>query len=284
MTAVRLFTLAGSEETARCIRRLVLTLREFGGPLKDVPVHVYSPGELPASLAGLFGIVPARLDPAALPGYIFALKVACCARAEQDCGETVNTLAWLGPTCLVFKPPVLLELGLDSDVALRPVHHRNVGSLAGEPLDGFWSRVYDAVGLEDTVRTVESLVDGQVLRPWYNTHLFGINPRLGLLSRWQTLFNELARDEPFQTGPCADELHEVFLHQAVFSALVTKEVAEDRIRLLPPDYSYPLHFQDRMSEAIRAERLDDLCLPVYEDESDLANLPASDRLRNLLGR
>ena len=81
-------------------------------------------------------------------------------------------------------------------------------------------------------------------------------------------------DRGFQSGPCADDLHRIFLHQAALSALVTRAVGPGRIRLLPSEYSYPLHFHNRLPNGCRVEFLDELVVPVYEDESDLNVLEA----------
>ena len=71
-------------------------------------------------------------------------------------------------------------------------------------------------------------------------------------------------DQAFQSGPCQDERHHIFLHQAIWSALLTKLLDRKRVRLLPPEYSYPLHFHPEIPLARRAQTLNDLVCPVYE--------------------
>jgi hypothetical protein len=57
---------------------------------------------------------------------------------------------------------------------------------------------------------------------------------------------------------CADPLHRIFLHQAVFRALIAG-VREGRgVRMLPPSYSYPYNLQEKVPEERRASRLNDL--------------------------
>jgi len=82
---------------------------------------------------------------------------------------------------------------------------------------------------------------------------------------WQELFESPVADERFQSGPCADQLHRIFLHQAVLSTLVAKELPWHRLRLLPPEYSYPLHLHAKVSPERRARTLNELVCPVYED-------------------
>ncbi len=57
----------------------------------------------------------------------------------------------------------------------------------------------------------------------------------------------------------------IFLHQAILSALAAKNLGRERIRLLPPAYSYPLHLHPQVPTGRQPGRLNDLVCPVYED-------------------
>jgi hypothetical protein len=52
------------------------------------------------------------------------------------------------------------------------------------------------------------------------------------------------------------------------SALVAKNLGRERIRLLPPEYSYPLHLHLQVPPARQPRRLNDLVCPVYEETFD----------------
>jgi hypothetical protein len=281
-------TWVGAEEQASNARLLISSLRAFGGPWHDCPVWAFLPDSSRADWAAELENVrclPLGEHPLR---YYFASKVRACSLAEEMAGSQVRSLVWLDPSCLIVQPPELLDLGAESDAAFRPVHIRNVGTLAGEPLEPFWGEVYRAVGLQEASFTVESFVDRQVLRPYFNTHLFAVNPALGILRRWWRLFQAMADDKPFQTGPCADELHRIFLHQAVLSALLAKEVPRERLRLLPPEYSYPLHLHQRVPPERQVRTLNELVCPVYEDvyrhPETLNGLPVREPLDSWLGR
>jgi hypothetical protein len=151
---------------------------------------------------------------------------------------------------------------------------QNVGILAGEPLDDYWAAIYRASGLEDTERTVESFVDGQTLRPYFNTHCFAADPAAGLMTTWLARFETLVADRSFQSTACREELHRIFLHQAVLSALLVQALAPEQIRLLPAEYSYPLHLQARIPASRRASTLNELACAVYEEDGDLTAVPA----------
>jgi hypothetical protein len=89
-------------------------------------------------------------------------------------------------------------------------------------------------------------------------------------------------DRPFQEGPCRDTLHRVFLHQAVLSTLVAEELGQEEIRLLPPEYSYPLHMHDQLPPERRARTLNDLVCAAYEEAIPIDGLPIAEPLRSWL--
>jgi hypothetical protein len=80
---------------------------------------------------------------------------------------------------------------------------------------------------------------------------------------------KLLQDQAFQKGSCSDELHKVFLHQAVFSAVLSKFIAPNRILILPPTYSYPYHLQGKIPASRRVNALNDLVVAVYEEDHPL---------------
>ncbi|MBU1878534.1 MAG: hypothetical protein KJ734_06245, partial [Chloroflexi bacterium] len=138
---------------------------------------------------------------------------------------------------------------------------------ADEPVDAFWRRVYDAVGVPDVLTTVESFVDAQCLRAYFNSHAFAVNPARGLLGRWFQLFESLVGDREFQAGPGRDERHHIFLFQAVLSALLVTALDPGRICMLPPNYNYPYNLHQSVPPDRRARALDDLVCVAYEDRA-----------------
>ena len=265
-------TLVETAQEARDACMLLKSLRSFGGPLSHPPVRLFfqpelRTGDLLDALTDIEGVrfIPLNLDPVAPSSeYPLASRVLSCAQAEAQTSSQTRTLIWLNPGCLIVNPPMLFELAPPIEAAFRPVHHQNIGSPAQRPLDDFWQVVYRSVGLDEAPFTVESFADTQTLRPYFNTHCFSINPALGLLNVWQQCFQTLVGDAVFQSGPCHGPLERIFLHQAVLSALVAKTLGRERIRILPPEYSYPLHMHPQISPDQRPSRLNDLVCPVYE--------------------
>ncbi len=249
---------------------MIASLRTFGGPLANAPLWVFSshPGRLVGLEDHATRLLP--LDPPATP-CLFGEKVAACASAEALTPTGTRALVWIDPGCLVVQPPLRFTLGDEFDAAFRPVHIRNVGLPASAPLDPFWQGIYTAVGIRDLPSTVTSFVDGQVLRSYFNSHAFAINPALGLLQAWQAHFQLLISNLSFQSTTCADALHQTFLFQTLLSALVAASIAPARLDLLPPVYNYPCHLQERIPDSRRITLLNDLVCFAYE-ELDLAHL------------
>jgi hypothetical protein len=130
--------------------------------------------------------------------------------------------------------------------------------------------------------TVESFVDGLILRPYFNTHCFALNPATGLARAWWAHFRALATDEAFQAGPCRDELHQIFLHQAVLSTLVAQRLPWAQVRLLPPEYNYPLNLLHEISVGSRPPTLNSLVNPVYENAFPWGEIEIQEPLRSWL--
>ncbi|MFN2165061.1 MAG: hypothetical protein ACK2U9_02230 [Anaerolineae bacterium] len=281
----RFLAMFRSEAGERLARTAIESLRTFGGPLRDSEIwaFVLDPERVSHALPGIEGIhrFPLAAE-AGCPPYLFAEKVYACAQAEAMAGSEIRSLVWLSLDCLVINPPLLFDLGAEYDVAFRPVHHRNVGSLAREPLDDFWRGVYRALEIDEMLYTVESFTDGQTLRPYFNTHCFAWNPATGLGRAWWAQFKAMVADEAFQASSCRDEPHQIFLHQAVLSALVAKEVPWGRVRLLPPEYNYPLNLLSDMPLDRRAPTLNSLVNAVYEDEFPWGEIEVQEPLRSWL--
>jgi hypothetical protein len=288
---VNVFSLVTSDADLESARLLIESLRSFGGALSGAPVHVivrpWGNGGSEAAVvhrvadaliaAPCSATISVLSGIARIPRYPLASKVAACAEAERlllaaferegPGGSKLgadSTLVWMVPQTLVTAPPALLDLESPKCASFRAVHISNVGSRADEPLDDYWSAVYAAAGVQEATFTVESLVDRANLRPYFNTHLFSVDARLGLMAEWRALFETLVGDDAFQSGPCADDRRRVFLHQAALCALLVKRLRRSEICELPPTYSYPLHFHAEVPAEQRAAHLGELVCPVYE--------------------
>ena len=192
-------SLVRSPEAGRRLRLMINSLRAFGGPLSQCPVWVfwgggYDPVELKGEYFEKRAVAWFRLEGEdSLPDYYFAQKVKACAQAEEMAGAGIKSLVWLDPNCLIVQPPELFDLHPAFSAAFRPVHIQNVGSRIDQPMDEFWSTIYRATGVQDAPFSVQSFVDSQTLRPYFNTHLFSIDPIARGVSRLAGIFQRVGR-------------------------------------------------------------------------------------------
>jgi hypothetical protein len=219
--------------------------------------------------------------------YPFTTKVSVCAQAEALAGSEIKSLVMLSLDCIILNPPVLFDLNHHhevkrSDSAFRPVHHRNIGSLADKPMDSFWQGIYQAIKLDEASFTIDSFADKQELRPYFNTHCFSINPALGLAQMWWEYFQSLATDQYFQEKACNGELQKIFLHQAILSTIIAKNLTQEYIRLLPPEYNFPLNLFDEIPEEDKPVTLNHLVNVVYEDSFPWGKIKINEPLNSWL--
>ena len=281
-------TLVRAERDVAGARTLIASLRAFGGALAQNPFWVFNacPAETVYRDLEAFGarVIPLN-TPAPIRDYAFGDKVFACAQAEA-LATPARTLVWIDPTCVVVNPPTLFDLGDAWSIAVRPVHIRNIGLRATDPLDLFWREIYAAVGIADVAATVESFVDRQTLRAYFNSHAFAFDSAIGLAREWLARFTHLVGDSGFQAHACADELHPIFLHQAVYSALIAARVPVARVRRLPPTYNYPYNLHATIPADCRARALNDLVCFTYEeralDPARLTDIRVDEPLRTWL--
>lgn len=263
-------TLMRSDSEKSCVRILIDSIRSFGGTLSNCPIWIFEPVShgINCNYPESTGVRVFSLNvPDKVKHYLFADKVYACAEAEKMATPEIQSLVWIDPACLVIKPPILFNLNQSFDAAVRPVHIRNVGLPSTEPLNDFWNKIFEIVGIPDIQSTVETFVDTQRIRSYFNSHAFSVNPSKGLLRKWFEYFEILACDEGYQANACSDNTHRVFLHQAILSALLISMLTPERVRILPPDYNYPYNLHRSVPPDRRAAALNDLVCIAYEDRS-----------------
>lgn len=265
---VLFLTLGTAVEDLRAVALMVGSLRTFGGELAEAPLFIFTTNMQAATRLVDENTLPVLLEDAdRLPAYPFSRKVAACAQAEQLAPPGTGSLVWIDPSVLVVQPPVEFHLGENYEAAFRPVHIRNVGLTPEEPLDAYWKGIYTAAGVDEITTTTTSFIDGQRLRSYFNSHAFSVNPALGLMNRWNMLFQRLAADPSFQSSACGDETHRVFMFQALLSTLIASSIEPGRVRILPPSYNYPYHLQEQIPASRQLAALNEAVCLTYEDLS-----------------
>jgi hypothetical protein len=128
----------------------------------------------------------------------------------------------------------------------------------------YWEGIYGALGIGDVALIVESFIDQQPLRAYFNSHGFSVKPQRGIFRRWYEHFESLAADSSFQETACKEQKHRIFLFQAILSALIASTLTESKICILPPTYNYPYNLHDRIPDSRRARVMNDLVTMTYE--------------------
>jgi len=267
--SVRFISMVRSPEEISKMGLLIKSIRTWGGMLANIPITLFNVNPVQVSCKEFEDdkTESIMLDvPDTLRRYYYGDKVYACARAEELFPDA-GTLIWIDPGCLIVNPPVLYETGNSFDCTVRPVHIKNVGLFAEEPLDIFWKKIYGILSVDDTHRTVETFVGKEGIRAYYNTHAFSVNPSAGILQNWLLHFEQLTNDTSYQKAACEDEWHKIFLHQAVLSALISTHCEEQRVRLLPPEYNYPYNPQEKVPPNRKASALNNLISIAYENRS-----------------
>jgi hypothetical protein len=282
-------TLISDEADRYCARLLIETLREFGGTMSQSRFWVFStnqnnpdPPFISDEKVDFFPLQDINQE----NKYYFADKVRAWAQAETyACGQ-FDTLIWIDPACMVINPPTLFTLDDETKATFRPVHVRNIGQLFGQELDQFWRSIFSQCNTPQSLFSVISFIDGQEILPYFNTHCFSITPELGVLEKTLCHLTILNSNQDFMNTYCSDKLHKIFLFQAVLAATLLKEISEKQVRLLPPEYSYPIHLVEKISPELAITRLDDLTVMVYEEksilEASLSNIDISPGMRQWL--
>lgn len=277
-----------SPAQARKASLLVDSLRRFGGPWADAPVHVVV-DEVLDQTAPLWrrpGVSAHPLEgDATLRRFPYARKVLAAAQVERLVAKSARALVWLDPETLVVAPPEALVLRGRTSLAVRPVFLRNAVALSeGAPLDAWWGRIAREAGLApEFPETVSPLVDPGRVRWYVNCGVYAVRPAKGLLREWARAFAALAADPAIRDEAGPGGLRHVFLHQAAFSAVVLARTSSAERVVLPNAAGYPLHLHERVPPASRLARLDDAEVVIHEDllerrPSWRGLLPASDPL------
>ncbi len=277
-----IFTLLlGSGEDEDAALRLARSLRTFGGQYSFSPIWMLCPrseDELSEATRQELFSIGARLVTLDIPQkgarFPFASYVTAAGIAEGLAQGETRYLVLMAADTLVLQEPDQFLLPVGKSVGVCPVHLKLIGSGADEPVNDFWNLIYQLCQVnEDHVFTMQSLVDEQPIRAYFNAGLIIVRPERGLLRGWQAKFERLYRSPEFETFYLQSELYQIFMHQAVLAGCLLSALRPDEFQLLPPVINYPLHLHAKMPEKNRPSRLNDLVTCRYEEYRDTFNDP-----------
>jgi len=289
-----LVTYARDNVQAEHVKVLVGSLRQYGGIYSASSVYVIIADTLIDSeeLNNLSGVILLNLRPDALwSGYPFAVKAFAAALAEKEVGESADYIAWFDPETIILSEPDGLVPDDFSKVVVQPVFLSNtIGLSPGSKPDDFWEPVYRAAMTDcDSLNVVETLIDRQSITAYYNCGIFSVRSDAGIMRSWAEAMEKLLSDSLYAYGVCNTPQRMSFLHQAAFSAVITRATAGSTPALLPLSNGYPLHMHRRIIEGRGKNSIDNIACAILEDmwvsdPSWLDSLPVSDETKEKLSR
>lgn len=228
---------------------LVRSLRELAGETGRYPIWVMLPEPvrmLSKAIRRLLVDLGARLvvfpvDQRVLQ-FPFGGKVFASAAAETLAEGTTQQLVWLDPDTLFLRPCQDLYLPTDRFVGCRPVHHRLIGSAYNEPLNPFWSLIYDRCGVKsEQIFSMQTVVEHELIRPYVNAGLLVVRPEVGLLRKWRAQFARLYKNKDFEVFYERRSLYRIFMHQAVLAGVLMANLDPQSFHWFPEMVNFPLN-------------------------------------------
>ncbi len=259
---------------------LIDSLRTFGGEYAQSPVVLVLSDPQKTDGRALADkvqqTVVLEMDEQFRP-FPFSDKVYACAQVEELVAQKTDWLVWLNPDCLILAEPRALTADPAAWAALRPVHIRNIGAPADGPVPDYWQRIYAAAGVDpEKTWTVESFVDREKLRAYFNSGCMAFAPDKGILRGWREAYATLLADPAAHAFYTSDRSYAIFCHQAVLSAVVVAQAGKERVNLLPPSYGYPLPLQDQAGFANRMTSLWDIVIAIGGTPESLRKIEITD--------
>ena len=258
LTPIVFATFAGDEHELSNALLMAESIRTFGGAYSKAPIWVYGPAGLaaehsaaPGKAASLGVEVRAGSAPEDAAWFYYSAKVYAAGLAEAEADGKTAILAWLDEDTIMLQEPGEFILPAAKTLGYRPVMHRNVGVTYGEPLDGFWARVFEKLGVPDsTAFPMVTPADGDTIRPYFNAGCMVVRPGRGLLRKWGDCFSVVYRDSVL-TAMCREDVKKrIFIHQVALTGAILAHLEAREMAELSDRFNYPIFFQ-QMFEAKR---------------------------------
>jgi len=237
---------------------LCRSIRRYAGRYRDAAVYTFQPragtavaDETLKALRALGAVHSDKILNARYPDCPYANKILASAEAEEKLTEDV--IIFLDSDTIVTGEPADLDLPEEFAAAASPVCNRRLASTGpGDPNEPFWQTLYSTCGVTTDGR-VKTVINGEWIRPYFNSGLVAVRRQSGLFARWRLNFENLMSTGQIPESTGVDGMDE-------FSLAATLGQAIDRIRVLDLRYNYPLQWHERrcLESPWRAAQLKDL--------------------------
>jgi hypothetical protein len=264
-----IMTYVSSDQQERSIRAMVKSVRELSRSYSNCRIYIVLAEQNNIIYDSLkddnIEFLPLQMD-SAYADYPLAVKAFAAAQVEKNVGNDIQTLIWLDPGVLILNSLETLDLQGKYDIALRPVTLKNnIGILPGTEPDGYWQPIYKTNKLNyKKLLPVRTIAEEEVIQPYYNCEVYSVNPKLGICKEWAIQLTDLLKNNSYQKTACTTFLRQLFLHQAVFSAVATSKVKNNRLKLLPLISSYPFNQHDQLPSASKIKSMNELTVVIFD--------------------
>ncbi len=243
-----------AEDTSdvRSLLACVESIRTFAGTFSNAPSWIYMPDSLLPAARAILEEVPgfnvelkASTAPEESNNFFFGGKPLAAAKCEQEAGGKTAVLVWIDTDTIFLGEPVDFILEKDICLKYRPVMHKNVGLLYSDPVDTYWSRVYELLSVRElSLFPMTAVASGETLKPYFNAGLLVLNPECGLLKVWADYFRTLYRDSVIVALCKQDRKKNIFLFQVALTGAILNVIKHDQMVELSDKYNYPIFFDE----------------------------------------
>ena len=237
---------------------LARSLREFGDELANQPLWLMMPKKLEmvskSTLQALreLDVQVHRFEvPDDALKFPFGGKVYAAAAAESLASSQADILVWMDSDMIFMGEPAEFVLGENISLGYRPVMLKNISSLFDEPLNVFWSFIYE--GCNTPVEKIPPMIttmDAVRIRPQFNAGIMSLRPQKKLLQTWRDNFERLYLQSILTPYYQEHVLYRIFVHQSILSATILTMLKPDEMQDLGPRINYPM-FLDAEKDNIR---------------------------------
>jgi hypothetical protein len=216
------------------------------------------------------------LDPVEMK-FPFAGYVTAAGIAEGLAQGVASFLVMMASDTLVLRTPSAFILPSGKSLGACPVHLKLLGSGTNDPIDEFWRLVYHHCQVDvEKIFPIQTIVDEQLVRAYFNAGLLVVRPERGLLRAWQADFNNTYRLPEFEAIFQQNEYYAIFMHQAVLAGSVLSSLKPEEFQMLPFEMNYPLHLHTRVAVERRPSNLNQLITCRYENYGESFGNPEVD--------
>lgn len=235
---------------------MVESFRRFAGSLKDIPIYSFQVREQndvsAATLEKLsaFDVIHQKVVlNHKYPDYPLANKPLLCAYAEQNIEAEI--IVFLDSDLVFFSEPKEFLLPANYDVGIRPEHEKMIGSTGeNDPNESYWQHLYQLAEVGERQKYVTTTVDRQKIRAFWNSGVVAVRRSAGIFTAWLTTFEKL-----LASGSVINQAN-FYYEQSALSATICAKT--DRIWCFSPQYNYPIHAHNLISETGRSSSFEEI--------------------------